>query len=147
MPADFISEAIDQTRGWFYNLHAISTCLFDSEAFKNCIVLGHVLDKDGIKMSKHLGNIVEPREILSHEGADAVRWMFYAGSQPWLSVRFSAEAVNEMKRRFMGTFWNTYAFFVLYANIDGFERHDYRDFPVDDHNTVIDRWIESRLIR
>ncbi len=145
MPADFISEAIDQTRGWFYNLHAISTCLFDSEAFKNCIVLGHVLDKDGIKMSKHLGNIVEPREILSHEGADAVRWMFYAGSQPWLSVRFSAEAVNEMKRRFMGTFWNTYAFFVLYANIDGFERHDYRDFPVDDHKTVIDRWIESRL--
>ncbi len=145
MPADFISEAIDQTRGWFYSLHAIATCLFDTPAFDNCIVMGHVLDMDGIKMSKHLGNVVDPNEVLAHEGADAVRWMFYAGSHPWVSVRFSEAAVNEMKRRFMGTFWNTYAFFVLYANIDGFERQAYSDFPVDDHKTVIDRWIESRL--
>ncbi|HZK28913.1 MAG TPA: isoleucine--tRNA ligase, partial [Clostridia bacterium] len=145
MPADFISEAIDQTRGWFYSLHAISTCLFDIEAYKLCLVLGHVLDKDGIKMSKHLGNIVEPASILNQEGADAMRWMFYSGSQPWLSVRFSEASVNEAKRRFMGTFWNTYAFFVLYANIDGFDRHTYRDFPVDEYKTVMDRWIESRL--
>lgn len=145
MPADFISEAIDQTRGWFYNLHAISTCLFDSEAYKMCLVLGHVLDKDGIKMSKHLGNIVEPASILDLEGADAMRWMFYSGSQPWLSARFSEASVNEAKRRFMGTFWNTYAFFVLYANIDEFDRYEYRDYPVDEHKTVMDRWIESRL--
>jgi isoleucyl-tRNA synthetase len=145
MPADFISEAIDQTRGWFYSLHAIATCLFDTPAYDNCIVMGHVLDKDGIKMSKHLGNVVDPNEVLAREGADAVRWMFYADSHPWVSVRFSTAAVNEMKRRFMGTFWNTYAFFVLYANIDGFERQAYSDFPVDDHKTVIDRWIESRL--
>ncbi|HHW93978.1 MAG TPA: isoleucine--tRNA ligase [Clostridiaceae bacterium] len=145
MPADFISEAIDQTRGWFYSLHAIATCLFDTPAFDHCIVMGHVLDKDGIKMSKHLGNVVEPNDVLAHEGADAIRWMFYAGSHPWVSVRFSVAAVNEMKRRFMGTFWNTYAFFVLYANIDGFERQAYSEFPADDHKTVIDRWIESRL--
>jgi isoleucyl-tRNA synthetase len=145
MPADFISEAIDQTRGWFYSLHAIATCLFDTPAYDNCIVMGHVLDKDGIKMSKHLGNVVDPNEVLAREGADAVRWMFYADSHPWVSVRFSTAAVNEMKRRFMGTFWNTYAFFVLYANIDGFERQTYSDFPVDDHKAVIDRWIESRL--
>ncbi|MFA5586019.1 MAG: isoleucine--tRNA ligase [Saccharofermentanales bacterium] len=145
MPADFISEAIDQTRGWFYSLHAISTALFDQEAYKTCLVLGHVLDKDGIKMSKHLGNIVEPGHILDAEGADAMRWMFYSGSNPWLSARFSEESVNEAKRRFMGTFWNAYAFFVLYANIDQFDRRDYEDFPVDDHKTVMDRWIESRL--
>ncbi len=145
MPADFISEAIDQTRGWFYSLHAISTALFDQEAYKTCLVLGHVLDKDGVKMSKHLGNIVDPGSLLDLEGADAMRWMFCSGNQPWLSARFSEESVNEAKRRFMGTFWNTYAFFILYANIDGFEREDYRDFPVQDHKTVMDRWIESRL--
>lgn len=145
MPADFISEAIDQTRGWFYSLHAISTALFDREAYKTCLVLGHVLDQDGIKMSKHLGNMVEPGDILDLEGADAMRWMFCSGSQPWLSARFSEGSVNEAKRRFMGTFWNTYAFFVLYANIDGFDRADYRDFPVDNYKTVMDRWIESRL--
>lgn len=145
MPADFISEAIDQTRGWFYSLHAISTALFNREAYETCLVLGHVLDKDGVKMSKHLGNMVEPGHLLDLEGADAMRWMFYSASQPWLSARFSEEAVNEAKRRFMGTFWNTYAFFVLYANIDGFERAEYADFPVDDHKTVMDRWIESRL--
>ena len=145
MPADFISEAIDQTRGWFYSLHAISTALFDEEAYKTCLVLGHVLDKDGIKMSKHLGNIVEPGHILDVEGADAMRWMFYSGSQPWLSARFSEDSVNEAKRRFMGTFWNTYAFFVLYANIDRFDRVEYQDFPVGEFKTVMDRWIESRL--
>lgn len=145
MPADFISEAIDQTRGWFYNMHAISTALFDREAFKNCLVLGHVLDKDGIKMSKHLGNVVNPGDIMEKEGADAVRWLFCSGSQPWLSVRFSEDAVNKLKRGFMGTYWNTYAFFVLYANIDQFSREAYRDFPVEEHKTIIDRWIESRL--
>ncbi|HPX93123.1 MAG TPA: isoleucine--tRNA ligase [Bacillota bacterium] len=145
MPADFISEAIDQTRGWFYSLHAISTALFDEEAYRTCLVLGHVLDKDGIKMSKHLGNIVEPGHILDLEGADAMRWMFYSGSQPWLSARFSEDAVNEAKRRFMGTFWNTYAFFILYANIDRFDPADYQDFPLDEFKTVMDRWIESRL--
>ncbi len=145
MPADFISEAIDQTRGWFYSLHAISTALFDQEAYKTCLVLGHVLDKDGVKMSKHLGNIVDPGSLLDLEGADAMRWMFCSGNQPWLSARFSEESVNEAKRRFMGTFWNTYAFFILYANIDGFQREDYRDFPVQDHKTLMDRWIESRL--
>ena len=145
MPADFISEAIDQTRGWFYSLHAISTALFDREAYKTCLVLGHVLDQDGVKMSKHLGNMVEPGHILDLEGADAMRWMFYSGSQPWLSARFSEGSVNEAKRRFMGTFWNTYAFFVLYANIDRFDPADHRDFPVDEFKTVIDRWIESRL--
>ncbi len=96
-------------------------------------------------MSKHLGNIVEPGHILDVEGADAMRWMFYSGSQPWLSARFSEDSVNEAKRRFMGTFWNTYAFFVLYANIDRFDRTGYRDFPVDQFRTVMDRWIESRL--
>ncbi len=145
MPADFISEAIDQTRGWFYSLHAISTLLFDQEAFETCLVLGHVLDKNGVKMSKHLGNIVEPGKILDQEGADAMRWMFCSGSQPWLSARFSEDSVNEAKRRFMGTFWNTYAFFILYANIDGFSRADYDHFPVDEYKTVMDRWIESRL--
>lgn len=145
MPADFISEAIDQTRGWFYSLHAISSLLFSKEAFETCLVLGHVLDKDGVKMSKHLGNIVEPGKILDQEGADAMRWMFCSGSQPWLSARFSEDSVNEAKRRFMGTFWNTYAFFVLYANIDGFQRSDYEHFPVEEYKTVMDRWIESRL--
>lgn len=145
MPADFISEAIDQTRGWFYSLLAISTALFDQEAYRTCLVLGHVLDKDGVKMSKHLGNIVEPGKLLDLEGADAMRWMFCSGSAPWLSARFSEESVNEAKRRFMGTFWNTYAFFVLYANIDAFDRADYQDFPADDYKTVMDRWIESRL--
>ncbi|MGI6617319.1 MAG: isoleucine--tRNA ligase [Saccharofermentanales bacterium] len=144
-PADFISEAIDQTRGWFYNLHAVSNCIFDEPSFKSCIVLGHVLDKNGVKMSKHIGNVVDPKDILSKEGADAVRWMFYVGSNPWLSARFSEDLIRETKRRFMGTFWNTYAFFVLYANIDGFQKEDYEDFPLNDHVTLMDRWILSRL--
>jgi isoleucyl-tRNA synthetase len=144
-PADFISEAIDQTRGWFYNLHAVSNCLFNETSFKSCIVMGHVLDQNGVKMSKHLGNVVDPNDILSKEGADAIRWMFYVGSHPWLSARFSEDLIRETKRRFMGTFWNTYAFFVLYANIDGFLKEDYDDFPLKDHVTLMDRWIMSRL--
>ena len=105
-PADFISEAVDQTRGWFNSLHMMSNLLFDDIAFKNCIVLGLVQDKDGLKMSKHKGNVVDPWSVLNTEGADAVRWYFYSNSQPWLPSRFSLTAVNEDKRKFMGTLWN-----------------------------------------
>ena len=142
-PADFISEAVDQTRGWFYSLHAVSNLIFGQETFKNCIVMGHVLDKYGIKMSKHKGNVVNPWDILQTEGADAVRWYFYVNSQPWLPSRFSAEAVNESKRRFMGTIWNTYAFYVLYANIDKFDPQQYE--LKYDQLGAMDRWILSRL--
>ncbi|MBR5519129.1 MAG: class I tRNA ligase family protein, partial [Clostridia bacterium] len=142
-PADFISEAVDQTRGWFYTLLAISTLLFDKAPFKNCIVLGHVCDKDGYKMSKHRGNVVDPWTILNKQGADAVRWYFYSASAPWLPSRFYEEAVNESQRKFMGTLWNTYYFFTLYANIDGFAPNDR---TVDDCSlTVMDKWILSRL--
>ena len=142
-PADFISEAIDQTRGWFYTLLAISTLLFDKAPFKNCIVLGHVNDKNGIKMSKHKGNVVDPWTILDKQGADAVRWYFYTGSAPWLPSRFYEEAVSEAQRKFMGTLWNTYAFFVLYADIDKYNPADY------DINkcklTLMDKWVLSKL--
>ena len=142
-PADFISEAIDQTRGWFYTLLAISTLLFDKAPFKNCIVLGHVCDKDGFKMSKHRGNVVDPWTVLNKQGADAVRWYFYSASAPWLPSRFYEEAVNESQRKFMGTLWNTYYFFVLYANIDKFSPNGR---SLDDCKlTVMDRWILSRL--
>ncbi|NLC26555.1 MAG: isoleucine--tRNA ligase [Fastidiosipila sp.] len=144
-PADFISEAIDQTRGWFYTLHAISTLLFGRPAYKTCLVLGHVLDGQGIKMSKHLGNVIHPRDIFATEGADATRWAFFTTSQPWLPTRFSEETVSEGKRRFMGTLWNTYAFFVLYANIDNFEPQNYDKAFYASKRTVIDRWILSRL--
>ena len=117
-PADFISEAIDQTRGWFYTLMAISTLMFDRAPFKNCLVMGHVQDAEGRKMSKHMGNVVDPWEVLDKQGADAVRWYFYASAAPWLPNRFSGELVSEMQRKFMGTLWNTYAFFALYASID-----------------------------
>ena len=142
-PANFISEAIDQTRGWFYTLSAIAACLFDSPAFLNCIVLGHVQDKEGRKMSKHIGNVVDPWVLLDNQGADAVRWYFYTSSMPWLPNRFSAEAVSESQRKYMGTFWNTYAFYILYADIDGFDptRHKL----VRDNLTPMDRWILSRL--
>jgi len=109
-PADFISEAVDQTRGWFYTLLVISTILFDKAPFKNCIVLGHVNDKNGIKMSKHKGNVVDPWSVLDKQGADAVRWYFYTSSAPWLPSRFYPEAVSEAQRKYMGTLWNTYAF-------------------------------------
>ncbi len=142
-PADFISEAIDQTRGWFYTLLAISSLLFDEPAFKNCIVLGHVNDKDGQKMSKHKGNVVDPWTVLNKQGSDAVRWYFYTGSAPWLPSRFYEEAVSESQRKFMGTLWNTYAFYVLYANIDGFNPLDYK--LEKDKLSVMDKWILSRL--
>ena len=142
-PADFISEAVDQTRGWFYTLLAISTLLFGRSPFENCIVLGHVNDKNGVKMSKHKGNVVDPWSILDKQGADAVRWYFYTGSAPWLPSRFYDDAVSEAQRKYMGTFWNTYAFFVLYAEIDGYDPARYR--LEDCKLSLMDRWILSRL--
>lgn len=142
-PADFISEAVDQTRGWFYTLLAISTLIFDRAPFKNCIVLGHVNDKDGIKMSKHKGNVVDPWSVLDKQGADAVRWYFYTSSAPWLPSRFSADNVSEGQRKFMGTLWNTYAFFVLYANID---KYDPTKYNLDNCKlSLMDKWILSKL--
>ncbi|MCQ2602760.1 MAG: isoleucine--tRNA ligase, partial [Clostridia bacterium] len=142
-PADFISEAVDQTRGWFYTLEAISTLLFDKAPFKNCIVLGLVNDKDGIKMSKHKGNVVDPWSVLDKQGADATRWYFYTASAPWLPSRFSGDNVSESQRKFMGTLWNTYAFFVLYADIDGFDptKHSLAKQKL----TIMDKWILSEL--
>ena len=142
-PADFISEAIDQTRGWFYTLLCISTLLFDKAPFKNCIVLGHVNDKNGIKMSKHKGNVVDPWSILDKQGADAVRWYFYTGSAPWLPSRFYADGVAEAQRKYMGTLWNTYAFFVLYADIDKYNPAQYN--LKDCKLNVMDKWILSKL--
>ncbi|NSW90341.1 MAG: isoleucine--tRNA ligase [Firmicutes bacterium] len=142
-PADFISEALDQTRGWFYTLHAISTLLFDQPAYKNCIVLGLVQDKDGQKMSKHKGNVVDPWTVLDKQGADAVRWYFYTGSAPWLPSRFYEEAVSEAQRKFMGTLWNTYAFYILYANIDKFNPINYK--LEYEKLSVMDKWILSKL--
>ncbi len=142
-PADFISEAVDQTRGWFYTLLAVSTLIFDKAPFKNCIVLGHVQDRDGQKMSKHKGNVVDPWDALNKQGADAVRWYFYANSAPWLPSRYYDEAVSELQRKFMGTLWNTYAFYILYAEIDQFNptEHalEYDKLP------AMDKWILSRL--
>ena len=142
-PADFISEAIDQTRGWFYTLEAISTVLFDQAPFRNCIVMGHVQDAEGRKMSKHLGNVVDPFAMLDKFGADALRWYFYTTSAPWLPSRFSEEAVQEGQRKFLATLQNTYAFFTMYAQIDGF---DPLAHPLDKVSlTLMDRWILSRL--
>jgi len=142
-PADFISEAIDQTRGWFYTLLAISTLIFDEPAFKNVIVLGHVNDKDGIKMSKHKGNVVDPWTVLDKQGADAVRWYFYINSAPWLPNRFYEEAVSESQRKFMGTLWNTYAFYVLYADIDKFDPKKYK--LEYEKLSVMDKWVLSKM--
>ncbi len=142
-PADFISEAIDQTRGWFYTLMAISTLLFDKAPYKNVIVLGHVQDKDGQKMSKHKGNVVDPWTVLNNQGADAVRWYFYTSSSPWLPNRFHLDAVNEGQRKFMGTLWNTYAFYILYADIDGFDPTKYT--LEYDKLSVMDKWVLSKL--
>ena len=142
-PADFISEAVDQTRGWFYTLLAVSTLIFDCAPFKNCIVLGHVQDKDGQKMSKHKGNVVNPWDALNKQGADAVRWYFYANSAPWLPSRYYDEAVSEMQRKFMGTLWNTYAFYILYANIDKFDPTKYT--LEYDKLAPMDKWILSKL--
>ena len=142
-PADFISEAVDQTRGWFYSLIAISTLLFNKSPYRNVIVLGHVQDKDGQKMSKSKGNAVDPMDALGRNGADAIRWYFYENSAPWLPNRFHDDAVQEGARKFMGTLWNTYAFYVLYANIDEFDPTKYTlDY---DQLSVMDRWVLSRL--
>ena len=141
-PAQFISEAVDQTRGWFYTLMAISTAIFDKSPFENCIVLGHVLDKHGKKMSKHLGNVVDPNEVIDSLGADAVRWHFYTSSYPWLPSRFSEDDVKEVHRRFLSTYWNVYSFYVLYANLDKFDPSKYRDFKIV---SIMDKWILSKL--
>ncbi len=142
-PANFISEAIDQTRGWFYTLMAISTLIFHRAPYENVVVMGHVQDKDGRKMSKHLGNVVDPWDVLNRQGADAVRWYFYATSAPWLPTRFSHELVSEMQSKFMGTLWNTYAFFCMYAAIDGYDPAEHAADPKD--LTLMDRWALSKL--
>jgi len=140
-PADFISEAVDQTRGWFYSLISISTMLFEKPSYKNVIVLGHVLDADGVKMSKSKGNAVSPMDALEKHGADAVRWYFFINSAPWLSNRYSDDFVMEAARRFMGTLWNTYAFYTLYAEIDQFNPYEYEAKDL----SVMDKWLLSRL--
>ncbi len=142
-PANFISEAVDQTRGWFYSLLAISTLIFNKAPYKNVIVLGHVQDENGQKMSKSKGNAVDPFDALEKHGADAIRWYFYSNSAPWLPNRFHDGAVSEGQRKFMGTLWNTYAFFVLYANIDEFDATKYTlDY---DKLSVMDKWLISKL--
>ena len=141
-PAQFISEAVDQTRGWFYTLLAISTAIFDRNPFENCIVLGHVLDKKGLKMSKSKGNVVDPFTVLDAQGADATRWHFYTASAPWLPTRFSVDDVGEAGRKFMGTLWNVYSFYVLYAELDKFNPLDYSDFVSEN---VMDKWVMSKL--
>ena len=142
-PADFISEAVDQTRGWFYSLLAISTLIFNEAPYKNVIVLGHVQDENGQKMSKSKGNAVDPMEALKEYGADAIRWYFYVNSAPWLPNRFHGKVVTEGQRKFMGTLWNTYAFYVLYAEIDNFDPTKYSlDY---DKLSVMDKWLLSKL--
>lgn len=142
-PADFISEAVDQTRGWFYTLLAISTLMFDKPSYKNCLVLGHVCDEKGEKMSKHKGNVVDPWSVLDDQGADAVRWYFYTTSAPWLPSRFYKKAVSESQRKFLGTLWNTYSFYVLYAEID---QYDPTKYNLEDCKlSLMDRWLISEL--
>ena len=142
-PANFISEAVDQTRGWFYSLMAISTLLFNKAPYKNVVVLGHVQDENGQKMSKSKGNAVDPFEALEEHGADAIRWYFYTNSAPWLPNRFHAKAVTEGQRKFMGTLWNTYAFYTLYAEIDQFDptKHALEY----DKLSVMDKWLLSKM--
>ena len=142
-PADFIAEGVDQTRGWFFTLHAIATMLFDSVAFKNIISNGLVLDKNGNKMSKRLGNAVDPFEVMDKYGADAVRWYMISNSQPWDNLKFDVEGVDEVRRKFFGTLYNTYSFFALYANVDGFTGAE-EEIPVE-KRPEIDRWIISLL--
>lgn len=142
-PADFISEAVDQTRGWFYSLLAISTLIFNRAPYKNVIVMGHVQDEDGQKMSKSKGNAVDPMDALNKFGADAIRWYFYVNSAPWLPNRFHDKAVEEGQRKFLGTLWNTYAFYVLYADIDSFDPTKYN--LEYDKLSVMDKWLLSKL--
>ena len=144
-PADFISEAVDQTRGWFYTLLVISTLLFDKAPFKNCLVLGHVTDEQGRKQSKHLGNVVDPWSVLDVTGADAVRWYYYTNSAPYLPSRFYMKAVTESQNKFLGTLFNTYAFYVMYAEIDGFDptKVDARKLEY----SLMDKWALGELNR
>ncbi|RKL64354.1 isoleucine--tRNA ligase [Thermoanaerobacteraceae bacterium SP2] len=142
-PADFIAEAIDQTRGWFYSLLVISTLLFDESPYKNVLVMGHVLDEFGQKMSKHKGNVLDPWKVLNEQGADAMRWYLYVASPPWSPSRFYQDAVSEAQRKFLGTLWNVYSFFVLYANIDGFDPKKYTLAP--EQRSEMDRWLLSRV--
>jgi isoleucyl-tRNA synthetase len=144
-PAEFICEAIDQTRGWFYSLLAISTLLFDTTSYRHCVVLGLILDPEGQKMSKSRGNVVEPREVISRHGADAFRWYYFTAQQPWAGFRFSVDTVGESVRQFMLTLWNTYAFWVLYANAEGLGPADAAAPPGPGEATDLDRWALSRL--
>jgi isoleucyl-tRNA synthetase len=141
-PAQFISEAVDQTRGWFYSLMAVSTCLFGKSSFENCVVLGHVLDKHGLKMSKSKGNALSPSDVLENIGADATRWYFFTASAPWLPSRFYEEAVVDSQRKFLGTLWNVYSFYVLYADLDNFNPLEYKGFK-SEH--IMDKWITAKL--
>jgi len=141
-PAQFISEAVDQTRGWFYTLLAISTTVFDTNPFENCIVLGHVLDKNGLKMSKHTGNVLSPFTVLDNQGADALRWYFYTASAPWLPSRFYEDAVIDAQRKFIGTLWNVYSFYILYADLDNFDPTKYETFV---SGNIMDKWMMSKL--
>ena len=142
-PADFIAEGVDQTRGWFFTLHAIATMCFDSIAYKNVISNGLVQDKNGQKMSKRLGNAVDPFETLDQNSADASRWYMVTNAQPWDNLKFDADGIVEVQRKFFGTLYNTYNFFALYANIDGFKYAE--DEIAIDQRPEIDRWILSRL--
>jgi len=141
-PADFIAEGVDQTRGWFYTLHAIATLVFDSPAYKNVVSNGLVLDKNGAKMSKRLGNAADPFEIMSKYGSDATRWYMVSNAQPWDNLRFDTDGIEEVQRKFFGTLYNTYAFYALYANLDGF---DYSEPCPEEHRSELDRWILSEL--
>ncbi|TAG07064.1 MAG: isoleucine--tRNA ligase [Cytophagia bacterium] len=143
-PADFISEGVDQTRGWFFTLHAIAVMIFDKPAFKNVLSTGLVLDKNGVKMSKRLGNIVDPFETMTNYGADATRWYIVNNSNPWDNLKFNLEGIAEVKRRFFGTLYNTYSFFALYANIDSFTLDEQNIIPIE-NRTELDRWIISVL--
>jgi len=142
-PADFIAEGVDQTRGWFYTLHAIAALAFDSVSYKTCVSNGLVLDKNGNKMSKRLGNAIDPFETIRTYGPDATRWYMITNAQPWDNIKFDLEGIDEVKRKFFGTLYNTYAFFALYANIDGF-KYDQEEIPVKDR-PELDRWIISEL--
>ena len=142
-PADYIAEGVDQTRGWFFTLHAIATMTSDSVAFKNIISNGLVLDKNGNKMSKRLGNAVDPFETIEKHGADPLSWYMLTNSQPWDNLKFDISGVDEVKRKFFGTLYNTYSFFALYANVDGFTYKE-KEIPVNER-PEIDRWIISLL--
>ena len=144
-PADFISEGIDQTRGWFYSLLAVSTLLFDSTSYRNCVCFGLILDPDGQKMSKSRGNVVDPWEVIERHGADAFRWYYFTAQQPWAGYRFSTETLGETVYRFFTTLWNTYSFWVLYANAEGLDPSDFAGPPPDEDLQDLDRWALSRL--